>query len=120
MPMQPSPMAEVWSSPRRRVSIRPILPVRLGVMTDRTTLTLVQPRLRREWELRRGDEAVALLSLSLFRSGAEARVGGRQLVIERQGRMRSEFLVRDSVTGSFLPASTRRDDGGSSRSAAGS
>ena len=71
-------------------------------MTDWTTLTLVQPRLRREWELRRGDEAVALLSLSLFRSGAEARVGGRQLVIERQGRMRSESLVRDPVTGELL------------------
>jgi hypothetical protein len=64
----------------------------------RTKLSLRQPSLRREWQLRRGDDVAATLWIPLFRRGASAEVAGRRLAIERQGSIRSEFLVRDETT----------------------
>jgi hypothetical protein len=61
-------------------------------------LALVQPSLRREWQLRRGDDVAATLRIPLFRSGAGADVAGRRLAIVRQGQMRSEYLVLDETT----------------------
>jgi hypothetical protein len=47
-------------------------------------LLLSQPRLRREWELRRGDKAVATLRTSLFRRGAEVEIGDERHVLKSQ------------------------------------
>ena len=47
-------------------------------------LLLSQPRLRREWELRRGDEVVATLRTSLFRRGAEVEIGDERHVLKPQ------------------------------------
>ena len=65
-------------------------------------LALVQPSLRREWWLRRGDEVVATLWIPLFRRRAAAEVAGRRLTFEREGGLRSTYLVRDELTGEQL------------------
>jgi hypothetical protein len=62
-------------------------------------LALVQPSLRREWQLRRDDEVLATLQIPLFRRGAAAEVAGDRLTIERRGGLRPEYLVRDTTTG---------------------
>jgi hypothetical protein len=65
-----------------------------------STVTLVQPLARRrEWELRRGGEVRGLLRIPTFRSGAHAEAAGRPLTIERHGRLRAEYIVRDELTG---------------------
>jgi hypothetical protein len=65
-------------------------------------LALVQPSLRREWWLRRGDEVVATLWIPLFRRRGAAEVVGRRLTFEREGGLRSAYLVRDALTGEQL------------------
>jgi hypothetical protein len=62
-------------------------------------LRLVQPKLRRAWELRRGDEVVATLRIPFFRRGAEIEVGGQRLALERSGLVRTSVAVRDMATG---------------------
>jgi hypothetical protein len=62
-------------------------------------LRLVQPKLRRAWELRRGDEVVATLRIPFLRRGAEIEVGGRRLALERSGLVRTSVAVRDTATG---------------------
>ena len=55
-------------------------------------LRFVQPKLRRAWELRRGDEVVAILRIPAFRRGAEVQIAGErhelkpQRVLELGGR----------------------------------
>jgi hypothetical protein len=61
-------------------------------------LDLIQPSLRREWQLRRRDNVAATLRIPLFRRGASAESAGRRLEIVRQGGIRSEYLVRDETT----------------------
>jgi hypothetical protein len=61
-------------------------------------LALIQPSLRREWQLRHGDEVVAMLRIPLFRRGASADIAGRRLAIERHRGFRSQYLVRDETT----------------------
>ena len=61
-------------------------------------LELVQPALRREWELRRNGRVVARMGLPLFRRGASVELGTRHLEIARVGGLRSEHAVRDTVT----------------------
>src|SRR5689334_23266587 len=67
-----------------------------------TGLALVQPTRRRAWELRRGDELVAELALSLFKRGARATIGSRDLEIRARGTLRTEHLVVDSETEEML------------------
>lgn len=62
-------------------------------------LHLVQPKLRRAWELRRGDEVVASLRIPLLRRGAEIDVGDQKLAIEPSGLVRTSVAVRDTATG---------------------
>src|SRR5262245_44671378 len=59
---------------------------------------LVQPSLRREWELRRHGQVLARMRLPTFRRGASVEVGTRELEIARVGGLRSEHAVRDRVT----------------------
>ena len=61
-------------------------------------LALVQPSLRREWELRRNGQLAARMRLPLLRRGASLEVGTRELEIARVGGLRSEHAVRDTVT----------------------
>ena len=65
-------------------------------------LAVVQPSIRREWELRRDGEAAATLRPHLFRRGAAAELSGRRLTIKREGGLRSEYAVRDATTGEQL------------------
>jgi hypothetical protein len=58
-------------------------------------LRLVQPSLRREWHLVRGDDVVATLWVQLFRRAGTADVAGKRLRIEREGRLRTEYVVRE-------------------------
>lgn len=62
-------------------------------------LRLVQPKLRRAWELRRGDEVVATLRIPFLRRGAEIEVGGQRFALERSGLVRTSVAVRDTATG---------------------
>ena len=62
-------------------------------------LRLVQPKLRRAWELRRGDEVVATLRIPFLRRGAEIEVGGERFALERSGLVRTSVAVRDTATG---------------------
>ena len=62
-------------------------------------LRLVQPKLRRAWELRRGDEVVATLRIPLLRRSAEIEIGERKLALERSGLIGNSVAVRDTVTG---------------------
>ena len=62
-------------------------------------LRLVQPKLRRAWELRRGDEVVATLRIPLFRRGAEIEIGDSDARIEPSGLVRTSVAVRDTATG---------------------
>ncbi|MGB2876160.1 MAG: hypothetical protein WBB76_11895 [Gaiellaceae bacterium] len=55
-------------------------------------LALVQPTLRREWHLLRGDDLVARLWLPLFRRGAAADIAGRELTIQREGGLRPAYV----------------------------
>jgi hypothetical protein len=61
-------------------------------------LLLAQPGLRRVWELRRDDEAVATLQIPLIRRGAELGIGTRKLAIEA-GLLGGPLVVRDRATG---------------------
>jgi hypothetical protein len=61
-------------------------------------LELVQPSLRREWEMRRDGQVAARMRLPLFRRGASVELGTRELEIARVGGLRSEHAVRDPVT----------------------
>jgi hypothetical protein len=65
-------------------------------------LALLQPTRRREWELRRGDELVAELSLPALRSGGSARAGDRELAIRTQGLFKREHVVTDAASGEEL------------------
>jgi hypothetical protein len=65
-------------------------------------LAVVQPSLRREWELRRDGEVAATLRRHLFRRGATAELAGRPLMIKREGGLRSEYAVLDATTGEQL------------------
>jgi hypothetical protein len=47
-------------------------------------LLLSQPRLRREWELRRNGEVVARLRVPVFRRGAEVALGGERIPLKPQ------------------------------------
>jgi hypothetical protein len=62
-------------------------------------LRLVQPKLRRAWELRRGDEVVATLRIPFLRRGAEIEVGGQRFALERSGLVRTSVALRDTATG---------------------
>jgi len=62
-------------------------------------LRLVQPKLRRAWELRRGDEVVASLRIPLLRRGAEIELGGRRFALEPSGLVRTSVAVLDTTTG---------------------
>lgn len=62
-------------------------------------LRLVQPKLRRAWELRRGDEVVATLRIPLLRRGAGIEIGDQKLAIEPSGLVRTSVAVRDTATG---------------------
>jgi hypothetical protein len=68
---------------------------------DKTSvgLALLQPTRRREWELRRGDELVAELSLPALRSGGSARAGDRELAIGTHGLFKREHVVTDAASG---------------------
>ena len=59
---------------------------------------LVQPSLRREWQLRRGDDVIATLQIPLLRRGASADLAGRSLEIARVGGLRAEYVVLDGMT----------------------
>jgi hypothetical protein len=61
-------------------------------------LALVQPTLRREWQLRRDEVVIATLRIPLFRSGARAEAAGRRLAIDKRGQVRPEYLIRDEAT----------------------
>jgi hypothetical protein len=52
--------------------------------------------------LRRGDDVVATLWIPLFRRRAAAEVAGRRLTFEREGGLRSAYLVRDELNGEQL------------------
>jgi hypothetical protein len=67
-----------------------------------TGLALIQPTRRRTWELRRGDEVVAELRLPLFKRGARAQIGSRDLEIRAHGALRTQHLVVDSETEELL------------------
>lgn len=67
-----------------------------------TTVALVQPTRRREWELRRGDEILAELQLPSLKREGRARVGGRELVVRTTGIFRREHALVDAVTGEEL------------------
>jgi hypothetical protein len=67
-----------------------------------TRLALLQTGRGREWELRRGDDVVARLSLPTFRRGGTAVVGGRELEIDARGVLKTEHRVLDAVTGEEL------------------
>jgi hypothetical protein len=72
-------------------------------------LTLVQPRvLRREWELRREDEVLAVLRLSTFLPRARAEISGRPLRIEQRGWRRVAVVVYEEGTDEQV-ARLRRD-----------
>jgi hypothetical protein len=62
-------------------------------------LRLVQPKLRRAWELRRGDEVVATLRIPLLRRRAEIEIGDLKLAIEPSGLTGTSVAVRDTATG---------------------
>jgi hypothetical protein len=62
-------------------------------------LRLLQPKLRRAWELRRGDEVVATLRIPLLRRGAGIEIGDQKLAIEPSGLVRTSVAVRDTATG---------------------
>lgn len=67
---------------------------------DSITLSLVQlSARRREWHLKQGEEVRVRLRVPPVRSGARAEAAGRPLRIERHGRVRSEYVVRDETTG---------------------
>jgi hypothetical protein len=61
-------------------------------------LELVQPSLRREWQLRGDGDVMATLRIPLLRRGASAEVAGRRLEIARVGGLRAEYVVRDEAT----------------------
>jgi hypothetical protein len=61
-------------------------------------LELVQPSLRREWQLRRGGDVMATLQIPLLRRGAFAELAGRRLKIARGGGLRAEYAVLDEGT----------------------
>jgi hypothetical protein len=61
-------------------------------------LDLVQPSLRREWELRRGAEVAARLRITTFRRRGSAELADRSLEIAREGGMRSALVVRDTAS----------------------
>jgi len=61
-------------------------------------LELVQPSLRREWQLRSGGDVMATLQIPLLRRGAFAEVAGRRLKIARGGGLRAEYTVLDEAT----------------------
>ena len=65
-------------------------------------LALVQPSLRREWQLVRGDEVLATLWIQLFRRGGAAEIEGHRLKIEREGGLRSAYVIRHEETGEQL------------------
>jgi hypothetical protein len=78
-------------------------------LADALSFALVQPSARRrEWELRRDDEVKAVLRLPVLRSGARAQAAGRHLRVDRHGRLRAEYTVRDEATGEEV-ARLRRD-----------
>lgn len=62
-------------------------------------LRLVQPKLRRAWELRRGDEVVATLRIPLLRRGAQIEIGGQRLALQPSGLTGTSVAVRDTATG---------------------
>jgi hypothetical protein len=64
-----------------------------------TTLALVQPMRRREWELRHGDEKVAELRLPAMLGAGSAQVGDRGLTIRARGIFRREHVLADDATG---------------------
>lgn len=70
-------------------------------MDDGTSvdLALLQPTRRREWELRHGDELVAVLSQPALRSAGSARVGDRELTIRTHGLFKREHAVTDAASG---------------------
>jgi hypothetical protein len=61
-------------------------------------IELVQPSLRREWQLRRGGDVIATLQIPLLRRGASAELAGRRLKIVRGGGLRAEYAVLDEAT----------------------
>jgi hypothetical protein len=61
-------------------------------------LQLVQPGLRRSWELRRGEDVVATLRIPLIRRGAEIELGGLKLALEPSGLTGTSLVVRDTAT----------------------
>jgi hypothetical protein len=79
--------------------------------SEPTTWALVQPTARRrEWELRRADELLAVLRIPMFRSGAQAEIGDRRLRIQRLGGLRGRYAVIDESTGGEV-AGLRREGG---------
>src|SRR5881398_3324023 len=67
-----------------------------------TMLALVQPTLRREWQIRRADELVATLWLPVFRRGGRAELGGRRLALQASGLLRTGHVIRDEATNEQL------------------
>jgi hypothetical protein len=67
-----------------------------------TTLALVQPTRRREWQLRHGEETVAELRLPTLKRGGRARAGGRELEIRASGLLRVQHTVVDASSGEEL------------------
>jgi hypothetical protein len=61
-------------------------------------LDLVQPSVRREWELRRGAEVAARLRIATFGRRGSAELADRSLEIVREGAMRSGLVVRDTTS----------------------
>jgi hypothetical protein len=62
-------------------------------------LQLVQPGLRRSWDLRRGDQVLATLRIPLIRRGAQIEIGSLKLAIEPSGLIGTSLAVRDTATG---------------------
>jgi hypothetical protein len=67
-----------------------------------TKLVLSQPTRRRKWELRRGEETVAELTLPSVKRGGKARADGRELEIRTSGVIRRVDLLVDAATGEEL------------------
>jgi hypothetical protein len=73
------------------------------------TLTLEQRRAtRREWQLVEQGDVTAVLRIALFGSGARATARGRHINIERHGRLRAGYAVREGATGTELARLRRR------------
>ncbi|MGZ4307898.1 MAG: hypothetical protein ACXVRK_02795 [Gaiellaceae bacterium] len=65
---------------------------------DPVKLDFVQPSWRRrEWELRRGGEVVAVLRVPAFRRSGVAEIGGRRFAIELESK--NAVVVRDEASG---------------------